>query len=248
MRLINTKTLELEEFPGSNHPPYGVLSHTWGDSEVSFQDMSAIVTSAKQKAGFNKIRGVCQQAQRDGLGYVWVDTACIDKASPAELNEAVNSIFTWFQFATICYVYLADLSPSPDTEKLLNFRGPFYQCRWFTRGWTLLELIAPPVVRFFDCEWNFIGTKKGLVQQVSQITGIPESCLIGSTVLEEYSIAERMSWAAQRRTTRIEDMAYSLMGLFEVKMPAIYGEGKKTFIRLQEEIMKQTTDQSILAW
>jgi hypothetical protein len=149
MRLINAKTLELEEFSGSNIPHYGILSYTWGEEEITFQDLSACMPGLKGKAGFIKIKRVCEQALIDGLNYVWVDTTCIDKASSAELNEAVNSMFSWFQCSTICYVYLSDVS-SQDNEKLFGSGAPFNSSRWFTRGWTLLELIAPPVIHFFD--------------------------------------------------------------------------------------------------
>jgi Heterokaryon incompatibility protein (HET) len=249
MRLINAKTLELEEFYGSHVPPYGALSHIWEfeADEVSFQDMSAHIPAVKEKPGFAKIKDVCEQALIDGLNYVWVDTTCIDKTSSAELGEAVNSMFSWFQCSTICYVYLSDIS-SQDNKELFSFDGPFSNSSWFTRSWTLLELIAPPFVHFFDCDWKFIGTKKSLEQRLSDVTRIPSSCLIGSAVPDDYSIAERMSWASIRITTRVEDMAYSLMGLFGVNMPIIYGEGKEAFRRLQEEILMRTNDQSFLAW
>ena len=126
--------------------------------------------------------------------------------------------------------------------------GPFHRCRWFTRGWTLLELIAPRGLRFFDCEWNFLGTKRGLADEISDITHIPLACLEGSTMPNDYPIATRMDWVSSRQTARIEDMAYCLMGLFHVKMEIKYGEGEKAFTRLQEKIMQQTTDQSLLAW
>ncbi|KAN0089131.1 hypothetical protein V8E51_019391 [Hyaloscypha variabilis] len=250
MRLINARTLTLEQFHTSEVPRFAILSHTWGSAveEVSFQDMSANMSTAMEKPGFQKIRRACELAVLASLEYIHIDTCCIDKTSSAELREGVNSAFSWFQRATICYVYLEDVTPEPDIEKMLHIGSPFISCRWFTRGWTLPELIAPPVVHFFDCEWNLIGTKKTLAQAVSQITHIPISCLAGCTAPDDYSIAERMSWAAIRTTTRIEDMAYCLMGLFNVNMPVIYGEGEKAFVRLQEEIMKQTTDQSLLAW
>jgi len=127
-------------------------------------------------------------------------------------------MFSWFRFSTVCYVYLSDV-PSLAAEQLLRSNDPFYRCRWFTRGWTLEELIAPPVVHFFDSGWNFFGTKISLSQQLSHITGIPRSCPTGSTVVGDYSIAERMSWASRRLTTRVEDQAYCLMGLFDVNIP-----------------------------
>ncbi|PMD31785.1 hypothetical protein L207DRAFT_519129 [Hyaloscypha variabilis F] len=250
MHLINARTLALEQFHASDVPRFAILSHALGldAGEVSFQDMSANMSGAMKKPGFRKIRRACKLAVLATLEYIYIDMCCIDMKSSAGVSEAVNSVFSRFQCATICYVYLADVPPEPDIEKMLDIGSPFSRCRWFKRGWTLQQLIAPPVVHFFDCEWNLIGTKKTLAGALSQITHIPVSCLVGCTAPDDYSIAERMSWAAQRRTTRIEDKAYCLVGLFNVKMPVIYGEAEEAFVRLQEEIMKQTTDQSLLAW
>jgi hypothetical protein len=141
MRLINTATLGLETFTSST-PPYAILSHTWQDDEVSMADMSAIHQS--DDARFSKIRGMCAEASRIGLGYAWVDTCCIDKSSSAELSEAINSMFEWYRAADICFCLLSDFQSHSSLAQDLK------KCRWFTRGWTLQELIAPDILVFFD--------------------------------------------------------------------------------------------------
>ena len=247
MWLINTTTLELKLCSNSEPiPPYGILSHRWfseNEKEVSFQDMMPNVYSTKtaKKPGFAKIHKVCELARnaQPKLDYVWVDTCCINKTSSAELSEAINSMFKWYQNAVICYVFLADLTPESVS---LN------DCEWFRRGWTLQELIAPSEVHFYDKCWSKYGTKSSLQRQVAQITGIDQEILTGVRDLAEIPVAVRMSWAANRATSREEDMAYCLLGIFNVNMPMIYGEGSKAFTRLQEEIIKDNPDMSIFAW
>jgi ankyrin repeat protein len=237
MRLLHTRKLKLEEFGGQEIPPYAILSHTWGKNEVSFQDIEGGVI---EKEGYGKVRKTCDVAAHHGFEYVWIDTCCIDKTSSAELSEAINSMYRWYQECGVCYTYLADV-PS-------NATGPeFSKSRWFTRGWTLQELIAPSIVIFLNQNWQEIGTKSKLRLTISKITGIPDNILSGHH-LERASIAQRMSWASKRETTRVEDLAYCLMGIFGVNMPMLYGEGEKAFIRLQEEIMKVSDDYSLFAW
>ncbi|KAI1203314.1 heterokaryon incompatibility protein-domain-containing protein [Nemania serpens] len=228
MRLLNTTA-------GHDVQPYAILSHTWGEDEVSFQDMKS--ADAAEKKGYQKVKNCCALAKANGYGYVWVDTCCIDKTSSAELSEAINSMYRWYQEADVCYAYLADV---PSISRLS-------ESRWFTRGWTLQELIAPSTVIFFNNEWQDIGDKVGLQADISRITGIPSNFLLGDS-LGYASVAQRMSWAANRKTTRIEDMAYCLLGIFDIYMPMLYGEGEKAFIRLQEEIMKSIGDHSLFAW
>lgn len=236
MWLINATSYELEDFSNREIPDYAILSHTWGDGEVTFQDM---FSAAKfQKEGFNKIIMTCKEALAQGLSYAWVDTGSINKASSAELSESINSMFEWYRSAAICYVYLADLEAISDLP----------QCRWPTRGFTLQELIAPKAVKFYDKFWRCIGTKANLASVIEQVTRIPEAILCGRRDIHEMSIATRMSWAAHRRTTRVEDLAYCLLGLFDINMPLLYGEGMKAFRRLQEEIVKRTNDLTIFAW
>ncbi|PMD44862.1 HET-domain-containing protein [Hyaloscypha variabilis F] len=244
MRLLHTQTLTLYEFPPNAIPPYAILSHTWGegDEEVKLQDLGA--RGVERKAGYAKIKGCCRQAQEDGLAYAWVDTCCIDKTSSAELSEAINSMFRWYANAKVCYTYLVDVpSSGVDQNGLVNFMSS----RWFTRGWTLQELIAPANVVFYTREWTKLGTKRELTGPISAATGIHEDILLGRNLME-VSIANRMSWASRRVTTRPEDIAYCLLGIFGINMPLLYGEDQKAFIRLQEEIIKVSDDHSIFAW
>lgn len=171
---------------------------------------------------------------------------CIDKSSSAELSEAINSMFRWYQKAKVCYVYLSDYAkdsiPAEDDDQ-----SEFKHCRWFTRGWTLQELIAPMTIMFYSKNWDMLGNKRDLCGLLTKITGI-ESETLNSEGLNRVSIARRMAWVAKRTTTRTEDLAYCLLGIFDVNMPLLYGEGRKAFYRLQEEIMKSSSDQSIFAW
>jgi hypothetical protein len=143
MWLIDTKSLELKYSLGKAIPLYAILSHTWGDGESTFQDWQDL-RKASQKTGFAKIKSACAQAQADGLGYIWVDTNCIDKSSSAELSKAINSMFAWYKDSHVCYVYLADV----EDMKKAKFKDSLRKSRWFTRGWTLQELLAPRCIGF----------------------------------------------------------------------------------------------------
>jgi hypothetical protein len=259
MRLLNSKTLGLEEYIGSEIPRYAILSHRWEHDEVTYANMRE--GGFNSKAGFDKIKKCCAQAVEEQLDYVWVDTCCIDKSSSAELTEAINSMYQWYKGAVVCYAYLSDVTPCVEDdyrntgpEWILNTsitKTQLAQSLWFTRGWTLQELIAPQTVIFFangHNGWLRIGAKKSLARLLAHCTEIDEAVLRGNRDVREYSVAAKMSWAARRITTREEDMAYSLLGLFDVNMPLLYGEGRSAFIRLQEEIMKQSDDQSLFAW
>ncbi|KAK5651412.1 hypothetical protein OQA88_12500 [Cercophora sp. LCS_1] len=241
MRLVNTITLELTEFVGSNLPQYAILSHTWETDEATFQDAQAGLLRAGTSRGIQKVRNACELARDNNLDYCWIDTCCIDKSSSSELIEAINSMFQWYASARVCYAYLSDLGPDDSIDALAG-------CRWFTRGWTLQELIAPSTLRFYDKSWAFRGTKRDYAELVSEITSVSESVLLRHKALNSIPIGRRMSWAAGRQTTRIEDTAYSLLGIFGVNMPLIYGEGQKAFMRLQEEIIRQNNDLSIFLW
>ena len=220
-------------------PPYAILSHTWGrdDEEVTFKDVTE--GSGKMKAGYRKILFCGEQATRNGLQYFWVDTCCIDKSSSTELSEAINSMFRWYRNAAKCYVYLSDVLTSDRNQGgpiLQSWQSAFRESRWFTRGWTLQELIAPLSVEFFDSNGERLGDKKSLERQLHEITGIAIPALQGTT-LSAFSIKERMSWAENRQTKREEDKVYSLLGIFDIYMPLIYGEeAKNAFSRLHEEL------------
>jgi hypothetical protein len=238
LKISDSGALSLVERPPDSLPPYAILSHTWGATheEVNFQDFLSGV--GDEKVGYRKLVKCGKQAALDGFEYFWSDTCCIDKTSSAELSEAINSMYSRYQAADVCYAYLADVN---SVDKIST-------SRWFTRGWTLQELLAPSKVVFFDGDWNQLGTSFELQEEVSACTRIPTSMLSREKRLETFSIAQRMSWAAERRTTRIEDMAYCLMGIFDINMPLIYGEGENAFIRLQEEIMRTSDDHSLFIW
>jgi hypothetical protein len=234
MWLLNTHTLELEAFL-SRIPDYAILSHRWeGTEELSFGNVTSELQHLK---GYQKVVIFCEEATRHGFQYAWVDTCCIDKKSSAELGEAINSMYMWYKKATVCFVYLYDVEGS----------DAIGQSSWFTRGWTLQELIAPTKLHFYDRNWSLIASKHDLSAELETITGIPQDAL-QSFRHDDFCIAEKMAWAARRTTTREEDSAYCLLGLFDVNMPLLYGEGSKAFLRLQEEIMRTSTDMSILLW
>jgi Heterokaryon incompatibility protein (HET) len=229
MRLLDATTHLLHEFHGDDRPKYAILSHTWGNNEVIFEDMQ--LGSAKEKPSYDKVQYTCKQALADGLEWVWIDSCCIDKSSSAELSEAINSMHAWYQQAERCYAYLSDVPAEVDVHLSSS---AFAQSRWFTRGWTLQELLAPEDVTFFSQGWIEIGTKSQLTDLISTITRIDRDILAGTQSLDSASLAKRMSWAASRKTTRSEDLAYCLMGIFSVNMPMLYGEGgEKAFLRLQ---------------
>ena len=245
MRLLHSETLQFREFFERDVPKYAILSHRWGDKEVSFQEMEQ--NRVSDGPGIEKINGCCRQACQDGLEWVWVDTCCIDKKSSAELTEAINSMFGWYGSAKVCFVYLSDVTSPDKTESLRQFE----RSQWFTRGWTLQELLAPQHSIFFNAMWEPIGTKEDLSSCLAGITNI-DTTLLGTDDVERAlkgkSVAQRMSWAATRVTTRIEDEAYCLLGIFDINMPLLYGEGVRAFRRLQLEIIKESNDESIFAW
>ncbi|THU97108.1 HET-domain-containing protein [Dendrothele bispora CBS 962.96] len=247
MRLLNTKTFLLQEFY-TDVPPYAILSHTWGKREVTFQDMQntdAIKTREDLQAGWGKVKKACEHAQNYSFEWIWIDSCCINKESSAELSEALNSMYQYYEDAEVCYVYLSDVSGKEDPR---DPSSTFRVSRWFKRGWTLQELLAPSHVIFLDKNWADLGTRQSLRDAISAIALIPVEVFEGKDIAE-FSIAQRMSWAAFRETTRPEDQAYSLMGIFGVNMPPIYGEGgPKAFMRLQQEIIKISDDRSIFAW
>ncbi|KAH7111137.1 heterokaryon incompatibility protein-domain-containing protein [Dendryphion nanum] len=262
MRLLNVRTMTLESFGSQNSIPlYAILSHTWNAEELTFDDLQG--QKASCFPGFWKVEQSCNQTRLDGLRYIWIDTCCIDKRSSAELSETINSMFKWYGESVRCYAFLQDVDQCSDIEEFRWFpadkdlspnqeaqiRGSqLAKSRWWTRGWTLQELISPTVFEFYDSNFKLIGSRIELLRVVSIVSGINEEILLHDTKLENLGVAERMSWAADRETTRAEDMAYSLLGIFNIHMPMLYGEGERAFVRLQEEIIKISNDHSIFAW
>nr|POF13259.1 vegetative incompatibility protein het-e-1 [Quercus suber] len=213
MRLLKTgpyvpgsARLEIVQKWGKDIPPYAILSHTWSanpDDEVLFSDVQH--GTCASKPGYAKLENAMKRAQLDGYGWLWDDTCCIDKTSSVELTEAINSMYSYYKKSQMCYSYLSDVkSETPGIE--------FKKSRWWRRGWTLQELLAPQKLEFFNSDWKSIGFKDDLHEIITEITGIDRDYLNGSFPVEHASIAKRMSWAASRETTREEDVAYSLIG------------------------------------
>ena len=192
-----------------------------------------------------KIRNACAIARRFGYRYLWLDSCCIDKSSSAELSEAINSMYRWYSLSRTCFVYLADVDH--DDEPSCK-ESQFRTSKWHKRGWTLQEMIAPLHVVFMSRDWRVFGSKASLGDVLEEVTGVDRGVLDHSRGLQTVSVARRKRWAHQRMTSRVEDEAYCLMGIFGVHMTPIYGEGANAFIRLQEEILRCIPVQSIFAW
>ncbi|KAK7972179.1 HET-domain-containing protein [Apiospora saccharicola] len=245
MRLLNTSTFRLRQLTeGESAPPYAALSHCWGAEEVLYSDLQSTDKDLSQKYGFQKLVGACREAfDRHQLDWLWADTVCIDRSSSAELSESINSMYRWYRNCNICLAYLGDVCASvgPPEDVLAK-------SRWMQRSWTLIELIAPRNLQFFSADWSLIGTKESLISNLSRITQIDETVLEDADSMSDFPIGKRMSWAARRSATKVEDVAYSLLGIFGISMSTIYGEGERAFMRLQEELLKTLDDASLFAW
>lgn len=236
-----------QDIDEDKRPPYAILSHTWAkdnSEEVTWAEVET--EEGRKKSGYEKIRFCAEQARKDGINHFWVDTCCISKTNLVELSEAITSMYRWYQDAVKCYVYLPDVSSlqqDPGSDADLLWLPDFQASKWFTRGWTLQELLAPRTVEFFSRERAFLGDKKILAQQIHKITSIPVDALHDSS-LAQFSVSERMRWAETRQTKKPEDRAYSLLGIFNVSIPIIYGEGEKhAFRRLQRELQERSGKQ-----
>ena len=256
-RCVERRTKVLE-FCDDETTEYVILSHRWIDStEVDYEEMVDLAKVDRQEQdeirghqGYTKIVNTCKQAKQDGYEWLWIDTCCIDKRSSAELSEAINSMYRWYANAKICYAYLHDVGGSsfPTKKDQKQYSRSNGWPEWFSRGWTLQEMIAPQNLQFFNKDWQPIGDKNNVAAILNTITGVPEHILADGLEGNRPCVAQVISWAACRTTTRVEDRAYSLMGLLDVNMPMLYGEGKKAFHRLQLEIIRSSNDQSIFAW
>ncbi|KAI1180993.1 heterokaryon incompatibility protein-domain-containing protein [Nemania sp. FL0916] len=270
MRLLNVHNLTFKTVDQTQDPttgtqvPYVVISHRWLDNELTFQDMEDVAGFHKRSEDPSwaksqsaaKLKGACNQVyvwslarygseeHADFVHHVWLDTVCIDKKDPAELSEAINSMYRWYERATVCFVYVYDYQ--------LGGKSLFSSCSWWERGWTLQELVAPVSSEFYDRNWTYFGNKIALSQEITNRTRISGNILshMGNRkIVSDESIGRRMSWYADRKTAKGEDAAYCLMGLFRVNMPLLYGEGsKRAFRRLQEEILKYSDDHTLFAW
>jgi hypothetical protein len=279
MRLIHSRTLQFHEFYDNAIPKYVILSHTWGEGEISYADMcrlqklqayisrvqstqdakvswnivSGFVTEGeyettcllRESRGYTKLTMTAEVASQFGFDYFWMDTCSIDKSSSAELQEAINSMYRWYRESSFCLVHLEDV----DMDSIEDLSTQLQDCKWIGRGWTLQELIAPRSCLFLDKNWRPIAYRNSswMLKALHEATGIPQHVL-ETCDLSRSSVAQKMSWAAGRITTRAEDRAYSLIGIFGVHMAMLYGEGENAFRRLQEEILRNTPDDSIFAW
>jgi len=266
MRLLHTTNFTLHSFVSPQHdaPHYAILSHTWEVDEVLFEDMATpermVALATEKKKAWTKVQRSCAMARALSFDHIWIDTLCIDKSSSSELSEAINSMFEWYALSGVCLAYISDYkddglkSGASDATNFLN-------SRWFTRGWTLQELIAPANLVFYDMEWFPIGDRRFLANVISSKTSIYRKFLArrGPSQAENLQnlrrdltavcVAAKMKWVSVRQTGRPEDTAYCMLGLFNVNMPLLYGEGaEKAFVRLQEEIIKHSFDQTILTW
>lgn len=263
MRLLETtdgRTYRLTDrfHHQSQIPAYAILSHTWEDEqEVLFDDIvkdkkrkyrslcsSLRLRPRSRRKGYEKLQFCARQAKQDGLRYFWVDTCCIDKSDPFELKRAINSMFQWYRNANKCYVYLSDVSVVSAKANLVasEWQVAFANSRWFTRGWTLQELLAPPAVEFFSKEGIYLGTRLELKQLIHEITSIPPRALSGAP-LTEFAVDEKLSWAVERQTTLEEDEVYALLGIFDITLPFIYDEGyDKALRRLLDKISASQLD------
>jgi hypothetical protein len=247
-RLLGDDGFDLTTFDDDTAPPYAILSHTWTvGQEVTYEELLA--GTGTNKSGYAKLRFCAERAAADGLKYFWVDTCCIDKNTSVELSTAINFMFRWYQRATKCYVYLSDVSVPKEVTDAKAFRisweQAFQRSRWFKRGWTLQELLAPASLEFFSREGKRLGSRVSLEQEIQQITGIPTVALRGQK-LTQFSVEERMSWTKGRTTTLKEDKVYCLLGIFGVFLSLIYGEGEAyATLRLKEEIQRRQYGQAI---
>ena len=259
MRLLDTATLKFQEFYGEI-PDYAILSHRWEEEEITFKQLENLSPDVEKMKGFQKVKKFCSVAKEEGYVWAWVDTCCIDKSSSAELSEAINSMFSWYQNAHVCFAFLADVEydgpefsgvfDDEDIESTtLSMTFALSESSWFLRGWTLQELIAPDELYFYTSKWRRMASKKEIATELADITRIPKEVLLRDSdfPLRSYSASARIYWASRRKTTRIEDEAYSLLGLLDINMPLLYGEGNKAFRRFQEEILKQLNDTSVFA-
>ena len=229
------------------HVKYAIFSHRWSSTgEPSFMDISH-QTSIGANDGWTKLLNFCKKAKEHGCDFAWSDTCCINKTSSAELEEAIRSMYRWYSDAEVCIAYL---------EGSLSVKD-FRTEPWFTRGWTLQELLAPRKIKFYGKGWDpilpetsFEANDKAhydLSNAIEQITRIPRYQLVNFRP-GCYRVWEKLLWASRRTTTRTEDIAYCLIGILDISMPVAYGEGGWAFHRLMETVLQRCNEPEIFAW
>jgi hypothetical protein len=242
MRLINVETMQLHYLPDADivDIEYATLSHTWGQYEATYQEWNN--AQARDSDDSKKIRDACQVVKESiGLQWLWADTCCINKADKAEVSEAVNSNFLWYQSSRVCLAYLSDV-PTANTNDNELLSSQVRNSRWFTRGWTLSELLAPPQLIFYAADWTVLGQRNdSLAELICEITGINQMYISGQYHARQASVGEKAFWMSNRRTTRVEDMAYCMLGILGIEMDVHYGEGQRAMDRLLNKI-KQKSD------
>ncbi|KAI1869274.1 uncharacterized protein JN550_005904 [Neoarthrinium moseri] len=257
MRLLDTATFEMVSGEQSTFKEegYAILSHRWVGREITFEQIQSLASQLRSApvqptAQLAKIRGACDRAREQGLQWMWIDSCCINKASTVEESESINSMFKWYRDAKLCITYLSDVRFSTGNPKGEVFRSVDGTTAsvWFSRGWTLQELLAPKAMQFFDMDWQYMGTKAELADILAHITQIDVRYLTGEKHFGNACIASKMSWIASRTTARVEDLAYSMLGIFNVVMTPRYGEGMRAFMRLQQLLLSTLTDESLFAW
>lgn len=259
MRLMKTDTYGIVEV--GRIPSYAILSHRWMPEEITFKthrpaalkDASFTSLSKSLHSSARKLRHACAIARKQGFSYIWIDTVCIDKSNSEELRTALNSMFKWYHDANVCYTYLNDVlyeQRGPEMFNSMQQQRLGRLSEWFERGWTLQELVAPRKMEFYDAGWTFMGTRNELAEFVGKAAKINPAYLNGKADFRNACNAVKMSWAAGRTTQMVEDIAYSLLGIFNVNLAPQYGEGVKAFLRLQNAIMSDfgTMDESLFAW
>ncbi|KAK2674037.1 Heterokaryon incompatibility [Fusarium oxysporum f. sp. vasinfectum] len=258
MRCMNTATFELHTSTQIDFKErgYAILSHRWGSDEILFSQIANFaqeMRDTKDRHGLpqlDKILGACITARKQGLQWMWIDNCCINKSDSSELSESINSMFKWYSDAMVCLTYLSDVRKNSGTtvgSQVFRSFETGEMSLWFTRGWTLQELLAPGKLLFYDTDWNYLGSKRELAESIEDVTGIAAHYLTSEKDFRTACIAAKMSWAARRETTREEDMAYSLFGIFNLHLPVQYGEGKGAFLRLQDALIAKN-DESLFAW
>ncbi|OAX37463.1 hypothetical protein K503DRAFT_771461 [Rhizopogon vinicolor AM-OR11-026] len=234
--------LEMRYSP-SNTVKYAILSHRWLDEgEPTYEGMKSGIAAGP---GYEKLKKFCEKALTYGVEFAWSDTCCIDKSSSTELDESIRSMFRWYENSEICIIHLAQ---SETIEDIMDDE-------WMKRGWTLQELLAPRKIKLFSSHWLPMTDDRNdksheetkMMKTLERATGIPLDD-ISIYFSGSFGVDRRMAWAARRKTTRVEDVAYSLMGIFDVSLQIAYGEGgDRAFCRLIEAIM-QSGNPSVLNW